>query len=85
MLKAYKYRLYPNKTVSRKLSGILHRCRELYNAALSERKDAYQQFQRTTVIAGEERTVAATMNAAINILARGKQQLGGKRPTSATA
>jgi putative transposase len=61
MLKAYKYRLYPNKTVSRKLSGILKRCRELYNAALSERKDAYQQFQRTTIIAGEERTVAATM------------------------
>jgi putative transposase len=61
MLKAYKYRLYPNKITEQKLYGILNRCRELYNAALSERKDAYQQYQRTTVIARQERTVVATM------------------------
>jgi putative transposase len=61
VLKAYKYRLYPNKSSEQKLSGILKRCRELYNAALSERKDAYQQYERTAVIAGGERTVAATM------------------------
>jgi putative transposase len=63
VLKAYKYRLYPNKTTEKKLSGVLNRCRELYNAALSERKDAYQQYERTTIIAGEEQTVTATMRA----------------------
>ncbi len=32
-----------------------------YNAALSERKDAYQQYQRSTIIVGSQRIVAATM------------------------
>jgi putative transposase len=41
MLKAYKYRLYPSKTTEKKLQWVLTRCQELYNAALSERKDAY--------------------------------------------
>lgn len=61
MRKAYKYRLYPNRTTEKQLYGVLNRCRELYNAALSERKDAYQQYQRTTVMEGSEWTVAATM------------------------
>jgi IS605 OrfB family transposase len=42
MLKTYKYRLYPGKTTEQKLTFVLSRCRELYNAALSERKDAYR-------------------------------------------
>jgi putative transposase len=41
MKKAYKFRLYPTKKQEQKLFWILARCRELYNAALSERKDAY--------------------------------------------
>lgn len=41
MRKTYKYRLMPNKTVEKKLHWVLARCRELYNAALSERRDAY--------------------------------------------
>ena len=61
MRKAFKFRLYPNVTTEKKLYGVLNRCRELYNAGLSERKDAYQQYQRTTVMRGVERTVAATM------------------------
>jgi putative transposase len=40
--KAFKYRLYPNKATEQKLYLVLNRCRELYNAALSERKDAYK-------------------------------------------
>lgn len=40
--KSYKYRIYPNKTTAEKLQWVLDRCRELYNAALSERKDAYK-------------------------------------------
>ncbi len=61
MRKAFKYRLYPTKKQEHTLFWTLARCRELYNAALSERKDTYQAHQRTTIIAGEARTVAATM------------------------
>jgi putative transposase len=42
MRKAYKFRLSPNKQQEEKLFWTLNRCRELYNAALSERKDAYR-------------------------------------------
>lgn len=40
-IKAYKYRIYANTATTKKLQWVLERCRELYNAALSERKDAY--------------------------------------------
>jgi len=42
MRKAYKFRLSPNMQQEEKLFWTLNRCRELYNAALSERKDAYR-------------------------------------------
>jgi putative transposase len=42
MRRTYKFRLYPNKEVTSKLYWTLNRCRELYNAALSERRDAYR-------------------------------------------
>ncbi len=42
MRKAYKFRLSPNKQQEAKLFWTLNRCQELYNAALSERKDAYR-------------------------------------------
>ncbi len=41
-LKAYKYRLYPNRKQTEKLQWTLDRARELYNAALEERRDAYR-------------------------------------------
>ena len=44
-LKAYKYRLYPNKAQKEKLQWTLDRARELYNAALQERRDAYRMCQ----------------------------------------
>src|SRR5690242_15490317 len=56
-----KYRLYPNKATEKQLCGVMNRCRELYNGSLSERRDAYQQYQRTVVMAGQARTVVATM------------------------
>lgn len=40
--KAYKYRIYPNKEQGEKLQWTLDHCRELYNAALQERKEAYR-------------------------------------------
>jgi putative transposase len=39
---AYKYRLLPTRKQTELLSWTLARCRELYNAALQERRDAYQ-------------------------------------------
>jgi putative transposase len=41
-IKTFKYRLSPNQATSAKLQWILDRCRELYNAALAERKEAYR-------------------------------------------
>ncbi len=42
MRKTFKFRIYPNKAMEKKLYFTLNRCRELYNAALSERRDAYR-------------------------------------------
>lgn len=47
MNKTYKYRLYPTKATSQKLQWVLDRCRELYNAGLSERRDAYKYAGKT--------------------------------------
>lgn len=41
MRKAFKYRMYMSKATERTLLWILDRCREVYNAALTERRDAY--------------------------------------------
>ena len=45
-LKAYTYRLYPNKKQTEKLQWTLDRVRELYNASLQERRDAYEMAVR---------------------------------------
>lgn len=42
MLKAFKYRLYPTRQQRERLQWTVDRCRELYNAALQERRDAYR-------------------------------------------
>ena len=42
MKKAYKFRLSPTSKQEQKLFWTLTRCRELYNAALTERKEAYR-------------------------------------------
>ncbi len=41
MRRAYKFRLYPTHKQEQKLLWTLARCRELYNAGLQERRDAY--------------------------------------------
>ncbi|GHO95353.1 transposase [Reticulibacter mediterranei] len=40
--KAYKFRLSPTKKQVDKLGWILRRCKEVYNAALEERREAYR-------------------------------------------
>jgi putative transposase len=41
-MKAYKYKLRPSKRIEHELERTLDVCRELYNAALQERRDAYR-------------------------------------------
>jgi putative transposase len=41
--KAFKYKLRVSRAVDRKLTATLDLCRELYNAALQERRDAYRK------------------------------------------
>jgi putative transposase len=68
MRKAYKYRLYPTCKQTEQLQWTLDRCRELYNAALSERKDAYKKHQRTTVYQNEQgQVIIAQMEATIKV------------------
>ncbi len=43
-LKAYKYRLYPQKKQAEQLQWVVDHCRELYNSALQERRDAYEML-----------------------------------------
>jgi putative transposase len=40
--KTYKYKLIPTPTQDRAMTFVVRRCRELYNAALLERKEAWQ-------------------------------------------
>jgi len=40
--RAYKFRLYPTHNQRVRLQETLDRCREMYNAALQERRDAYK-------------------------------------------
>src|SRR2546425_10001439 len=65
MRKAFKYRLYPNTTTEKKLYFTLNRCRELYNAALTERKDSSRLHERTQLQINAEtgQVIVATMTA----------------------
>jgi putative transposase len=47
MRKAFMYRLYPTKPQLRDLDRTLMLCRNLYNAALQERRDAYRKVGKT--------------------------------------
>jgi putative transposase len=45
--RAYKFRIFPTKSQKRSLVRTLDLCRELYNAALLERRDAYRMAGKT--------------------------------------
>ncbi len=47
MLKSFKFRLSPTKKQAEKLQWTLDRTRELYNAALQERRDAYRMCHKS--------------------------------------
>ena len=45
-MRSYRYRLYPNKAQETVLISTLETCRRLYNNALAERRDAWEDEQR---------------------------------------
>ncbi len=47
MIKAFKYRLYPTCQQQARFEATLDLCRELYNAALQERRDAYRMVGKS--------------------------------------
>lgn len=66
--KAFKFRLYPTRQQEKTLFWTLARCRELYNAALSERKDAYRLHERYTVSHTQNgQQIVATMLAPMRV------------------
>jgi putative transposase len=48
--KTFKFRLYVTPAQADKLTEVLDRCRELYNAALEERRAAYQRAGKTLTL-----------------------------------
>ena len=44
MIRVYKYRIYPTKSQIIKFQHTLDLCRELYNAALEERREAWRNI-----------------------------------------
>jgi transposase len=51
--KTYKYKLNPTPEQERAMGFILRRCRELYNAGLQERRDAWQKCGVSISVAGQ--------------------------------
>ena len=45
--KAYKFRIFPTRRQETKLDATLRLCRELYNAALTERREAYRMVGKS--------------------------------------
>src|SRR5437870_9106611 len=53
MKKAFVYKLRPNRAQEAKLSEMLETCRHLYNHALAERKETWEQEQRSVDFAAQ--------------------------------
>jgi putative transposase len=57
--KTYKYKLNPTPEQERAMVFVLRRCRELYNAALQERRDAWQKCGVSVTIAQQSAQLPA--------------------------
>ncbi len=63
MHQSFKYRLYVNHAQEAALMATLDRCRELYNAALQERRDAYQMARKSLTFAHQSAELPAVKEA----------------------
>ncbi len=61
--KTFKYRLYPTRAQEAQLVTTLDRCQELYNAALQERRDAYQMAHTSLTFAHQSAELPAVKEA----------------------
>jgi putative transposase len=57
--KTYKYKLTPTPAQERALAFVVRRCRELYNAALQERKEAWEKCGVSVTLAGQSAQLPA--------------------------
>lgn len=73
MIRSFKYRLYPNKEQAEKLQWVLDRCRELYNAALQERRDTYQVIKNSPNYYDPEWRKQATKERSVSLYDQYKQ------------
>lgn len=53
MLKAYKYRIYPNRDQKKQIAKTFGCCRFLYNQTLAYRKDAYENEKKPVSRTGQ--------------------------------
>jgi putative transposase len=51
--KTFKYKLKPTREQERAMAFVVRRCRELYNAALQERKEAWEKRGVSVTLAGQ--------------------------------
>ena len=56
---ASTFRLYPTRKQVQALSWAVDRCRELYNAALQERRDAYRMVGKSITYYDQAKQLAA--------------------------
>src|SRR4051812_32285606 len=61
--KTFKYRLYPSRAQESMLLGTLGRCRELYNAALQQRRIPSRRAGRTLKFAQQSAELPAVKEA----------------------
>ena len=59
MVRVYRYRLYPTRVQEAALRETLERLRELYNAALQHRRDAYRKQGESVSAYGQMRELAS--------------------------
>jgi putative transposase len=57
--KTFKYKLLPTDEQEQRMSFVLRRCRELYNAALQERRDAWQKCRKSVTCAQQSTELPA--------------------------
>ena len=57
--KTFKYKLKPTPEQEQAMAFVLRRCRELYNAALQERRDAWQKCGVSVTLAGQSAQLPA--------------------------
>ena len=61
-MKSFKYRLYPTRKQEQLLINTLNTCRHTYNDALEQRKEAYQNTQKTLTYNQQANNLAKNKN-----------------------